>query len=79
MRMMRMTTEDCWNKSEDVAAAAAVADDVKVKVTGGNEMQHYWYWYWYWYWWWGRRMLNVGHSCFPGMPWDTLPTLPTLP
>ena len=77
---MMMMREDCLNKSEDVAVAvvgvvvAAAADD-EVKVTGGNEM-HYWYWYWYWYWWWGRRMLNVGHSCFLGMPWDTIDTLP---
>ena len=73
-----MMMEDCWNKSEDVVvaavAAAAVADDVKVKVTEGNEMH---YWYWYWYWWWGRRMLNVGHSCFLGMPWIPYLTLPT--
>ena len=40
--MMRM--EDCWNKSEDVAAAAAadaVADDVTVKTREGNE-RDYW-------------------------------------
>ena len=44
-----------WDKRADVAGS----DDV----TGENGLH-------YWHYWSGRRMLNVGHSCYLGtMPW----------
>ena len=46
-----------WTEGMDWGKNASVAD-----VTGGNEMH-------YWHYWSGRRMWNVAHSCFLGMPW----------